>query len=304
MPPSRPLILVVDDEPINIEVMAVALDSEFEVICAGSGPEALKLARETEPDLVFLDVVMPGMDGYEVCARLKADPSTSNIPVIFVTALEGLEDEERGLRMGAIDYVNKPIRPPLLRARARNHVELKRARDQLANRAQIDALTGLANRHAFDNMFRRECQRHHRNGAPLSLVLVDIDHFKTFHEHYGSVLGDDCLRQVAAILHDANSRPADMAARIGSEAFACMLPETPNPGAAAVAERIRQSVENLGVPHGASLTASVITVSLGLVTARDNDLADPTLVLSRADRTLYEAKTHGGNRVCTNFIPE
>ncbi len=293
----RPLVLVVDDEPVNIEVMAETLDIEFDVICAASGTEALSLAADAQPDLIFLDVIMPGVDGYEVCGRLKADPRTSAIPVIFVTALEGLEDEERGLRIGAIDYVTKPIRPPIVRARARNQVELKRARDQLATLARVDGLTGLANRRAFDTALERECLRHLRQKAPMALLLADIDHFKRYNDAYGHVRGDHCLRRVAAVLREATNRPADLTARYGGEEFACVLPDTPAQGARAVAERLRHEVLRLAIPHAGSPAAAQVTVSIGGVAARGARLADPAALVEGADRQLYLAKAHGRNRV-------
>ena len=297
MTDRRPLVLVVDDEPVNIEVMAEALDTEFDVMCAASGAEALTLAVDTQPDLIFLDVIMPDLDGYEVCGRLKADPRTSAIPVIFVTALGGLEDEERALRTGAIDYVTKPIRPPIVRARARNHIAAKRAHDRLATLARVDGLTGLANRQAFDAALERECLRHRRSDAPMALLLADIDHFKRFNDTYGQVTGDACLRRVAAVLHRATSRPADRIARYGGEEFACMLPDTPAAGGIAVAERIRLQVIGMAIPHGTSPTAALVTVSIGGVAARGEGLADPAALMAEADRQLCLAKARGRNCV-------
>ncbi|MFD2137099.1 two-component system response regulator [Novosphingobium resinovorum] len=143
---SRGTILIVDDEVSNIEIMNAVLEDDYEVLFSTSGQQALDTARRSPPDLILLDVLMPGIDGFEVCRQIKADPELADIPVIFTTGLGDTDHEMRGLSLGAIDYVTKPIQPAILRARVGNHVELKRLRDQLANLAVTDALTGLSNR--------------------------------------------------------------------------------------------------------------------------------------------------------------
>ncbi len=296
---DKPAILVVDDETINIELLAELLEDDYDVSFATGGEQALALAASDQPDLILLDVLMPDMDGYDVCARLKQDVTTSGIPVIFITALGDTEAETRGLDLGAVDYVTKPISPAIVRARIRNHIELKRARDTLARLATTDGLTGLANRRSFDDRLATEHRRLGRSGGVMSLILLDIDHFKLFNDTYGHLAGDDCLRQVGRALQGVVRRPADLAARYGGEEFACILPETDAAGAATIAEQIRAAIAALKIPHSASRTADHVTASLGVVTVTcvpDQAITD---IVATADAGLYQAKEAGRNRVGT-----
>ena len=295
--PTR--ILVVDDEPVNIELIADIFDQDHDVLFAVSGEQALKLAATSSPDVILLDVMLPGMDGFEVCSRLKSDPLTRDIPVIFITGLGDTAAETKGLELGAMDYIAKPINPPVVRMRVSNQIELKRARDQLGQLASTDGLTGLANRRRFDEVLAREHSRHVRSGASLTLIMLDIDHFKLFNDTYGHVRGDECLRAVARVLQTSLHRATDLAARYGGEEFACVLPDSDSEaGALAVAERIRQGVADLNIPHGGSPTADRVTISLGVVITRCEQTTTPDKIVARADEQLYRAKSQGRNRVC------
>ena len=173
-------ILVVDDSPENLQVMAAVLKEQYKVRVAINGERALALATAPEPpDLILLDVMMPGMDGYEVCSRLKSNPATAGIPVLFVSSCDEEEDEARGLSVGAIDYIIKPIRPSIVQARVRNHIALKRSRDLLQRLTTQDHLTGISNRRRFDDYLEMEWRRAAREHAPISLISMDIDHFKS-----------------------------------------------------------------------------------------------------------------------------
>lgn len=297
MTDSGGVILVVDDEPDNIELISAALEDQHHVIFATHGDEALALAVAQRPDLILLDVVMPAPGGYEVCRRLKADPATASIPVIFVTGLDSQEDEAKGLELGAIDYVTKPVSPPILCARVRNHLELKRARDQLEVLSASDSLTGLANRRRFDTVLAAEIARHRRNLEPLSLVLIDVDHFKAYNDAYGHVAGDACLRRVAEAIASAARRPPDLVARYGGEEFVCVLPETDQRGALRVAEQVRAAVAALGVPHERSSAAGTVTASVGVITTYCDDDLGPNELVALADGQLYGAKSEGRNMV-------
>jgi PleD family two-component response regulator len=170
-------VLVVDDEIANIELLNEILGSKYEVLFASYGQEAIDIAQLQKPDLILLDIVMPEMDGYEVCMRLKADTRTKNIPIIFITAMGQDEDEARGLKIGAIDYITKPIRPLIVQARVRNHLELKSYRDFLENLSGTDGLTGIANRRRLDETIEREWRRCVRGHSSISLILMDVDLF-------------------------------------------------------------------------------------------------------------------------------
>lgn len=189
---AKPVILVVDDEITNIEIVSAALEDEYEISLALSGDQALEIAHLSNPDLILLDVVMPGLDGYEVCRRLKQDSLMADVPVIFTTSMDGAEAEVRGLSAGAIDYVTKPFQPVALRQRIGNHVQMKRARDELSELAMHDPLTGLANRRLLEQRLHSELAQQ-RDGGELALLLLDIDYFKRFNDTYGHPAGDHCL---------------------------------------------------------------------------------------------------------------
>jgi diguanylate cyclase (GGDEF)-like protein len=296
VPASGGTILIVDDDSGNIEVLADLLESEYEVVFATSGAQALELVHRSAPDLVLLDVMMPGMDGYELCAHLKGDGETADIPVIFITGLDDAAAETRGLELGAVDYVTKPFSPAIVRMRVRNHMELKRSRDAITQLAITDGLTGLANRRRFDETLDLEYRRHSRSGGWFSLILLDIDHFKAFNDTYGHVAGDDCLRNVAGAVGAAR-RTSDLAARYGGEEFACILPETHERGAMTVAQAIQSGIRALAIPHGASSTTNRVTASLGVVSTLCSPAMTSLDVVTAADAALYRAKAEGRDRI-------
>ena len=297
VPLGRPKVLIVDDAPAKLHTLNAILAGEVDVLFATGGVEALEVARAERPDLVLLDVIMPGMDGYQVCQALKDDPETSAIPVIFVTAMGEVDDETKGLELGAIDYIVKPYSAAIVRVRVRNHLELKRHRDALRDLAAYDGLTGIANRRTFDSYLHREWNRSMRAGASLALILLDIDHFKAFNDHYGHAAGDDCLRQVAAALAGGLKRAADVVARFGGEEFACVLPATDTDGAIAMAEQLRERVAGLDIPHVAAGSVGRVTISLGVAAGVPAPDDDPLDLVRMADEMLYRAKRGGRNRV-------
>lgn len=293
---ERPRILVVDDQPTNIQTLYQVLKGEYDVAMATNGSQAIELCQRRPPDLVLLDVVMPGIDGFEVCRRLKADPATRDVPVIFVTARDSTEDETLGLEVGAVDFIAKPVNPPVVRARVRTHVALKRQADLLRSMAFNDGLTGVANRRWFDERLQVEWLRCRRNKVPLSLILFDLDHFKAYNDRYGHQAGDDCLRAVATAMKSRLGRPGDLLARYGGEEFVCLLPETPMEGARAKADDLGQAVLDLGIAHGDSATAEVVTISRGVATALPAVDGAQNELLQHADEKLYAAKRAGRNR--------
>lgn len=296
MDSPRPTILVVDDEQINIRLLAETVNDLGKVIFAMDGATAIKMATEQQPDLILLDVKMPGMDGYSVCAQLKEGDDTRNIPVMFVSAM-GEEGEETGLNTGAIDYIHKPFRPAIVKARVRNQLDLKRYRDALEDIAFHDGLTGLANRRSFDLHYADEVRRAHRNKKPLTVVLFDIDHFKNYNDTYGHGKGDACLRIVGEALAAPQNRPGDMLARYGGEEFVGVFPDCNISGAELICETLRMSVEQLEIPHKASSAGDVVTVSVGSVTAIPETPELMKDLLEKADQQLYLSKQNGRNRV-------
>jgi diguanylate cyclase (GGDEF)-like protein len=296
---TRPLILIVDDTPINIQLLAEALRTDYRVKVAASGPAAFDvIARHGVPDLVLLDIMMPVMDGYEVCRKLKADPATMNIPVIFVSAKADAVDEEFGLRLGAVDYITKPFNLPIVSARVQNHINLKKKADLLESLAMLDGLTHIPNRRRFDEFLDTEWKRAKRSGRPIALIMADIDHFKEYNDHYGHGAGDAALKKVAQALVDASQRPADLVARYGGEEFVALLPETDFEGVRLMAERLRAVVESLHILHEYSDAARWVTISVGFAYEEPADERSVNALLEQADRMLYRAKEEGRNRCC------
>ncbi|QWV92297.1 diguanylate cyclase [Geomonas oryzisoli] len=307
---ARGKILIVDDTTTNIDILYQILKGEFDVLFAKSGVDGIRMVREHTPDLVLLDVMMPDMDGYEVCRTLKQDPATAGLPVVFVTAMGNDEDETRGLELGAIDYLTKPIRPPIVLARVRNHVELKHRGDlleqlsrelaqknrELEELARQDGLTGVSNRRHFDESLRSEVQRATRNGRNLSLIMCDIDRFKQFNDLYGHPAGDTSLQLVGELLRKSFKRAGEVVARYGGEEFAVILPDTSAELAGHLAERLRLELMAHALPHAHS-EFGVVTMSIGVaggLATRDHGVE---WYISSADDALYRSKAQGRNRV-------
>jgi diguanylate cyclase (GGDEF)-like protein len=294
---KRSVILIVDDTVANIEILNAALEGDYDICFATSGEEALAIAIETQPDLILLDVLMPGIDGYEVCRRLKANPLVADVPVIFVTGRNDQEAEVQGLLVGAIDYVTKPISPVIVRARVRNHLEMKFMRDRLAELAATDALTGMNNRRRLEQSLTLETARLARSNDWLSVIMVDIDFFKQFNDTYGHPAGDRCILLVGQAINKAVRRAVDLTARYGGEEFVAVLPGATYEAAMMVAHNILDQVHDLDIPHTWSAAAAHVSVSLGVATARCAPAADPARWIRAADLQLYEAKAAGRNRV-------
>ena len=417
----KPAILIVDDAPDNLGVLrTMMLRQGYQTFVATSGERALDIALRVKPDLVLLDIVMPGIGGLEACRCLKASPATAHIPVIFMSARSETADIVAGFDIGAADYIPKPLRMEEVCARVRAQLRMrstsetqsaqadrlrmivnsmdqglliveasgriqyanpacdrylgyrpeelvgrllaelledaepqdaggaiaqgmrevrirhrdgslramdltmtpmhaddglfvallhdithhKQFEDALQRAAMLDPLTQIANRRHFDAFLEKEWQRAIRNAQPLSLVVLDVDHFKLYNDSLGHAAGDACLQKVAQALQDHAARPTDLAARYGGEEFAIILPDTDGAGARAVAEKIRQAVQALGIAHADSPCAAV-TISLGVHTCRpaaDSEAA-PLACIEAADALLYQAKMDGRNRLATCAEP-
>jgi diguanylate cyclase (GGDEF)-like protein len=286
----RPRLLIVDDQPVNIQALHRVFAEDCQVLMATDGTRALQLCRERQPDLVLLDVQMPGMDGHELCAELKADPLLRSIAVIFVTSQGQPEDETRALDAGAADFITKPFNPSVVRARVRTQLTLKAQSDLLRELAFVDGLTGVHNRRHFDERFIAETRRAQRTRAPLAIALADVDHFKRYNDALGHLAGDDCLRRVAAALRACLRRPTDLLARYGGEEFVCLLPDTDLAGAIGVAQLMEDTVRALALPHPG--VDGSVTISLGV--SAGNQAQG---LVEAADRALYLAKAAGRGRV-------
>ena len=307
----RQKVLVIDDDPGAIKTMSRILAGLADVQFATNGEDAIRLMRESLPALVLLDAEMPGMSGFQLCDLIKADETLADVPVIFVTSHCEPEFEIAGFEIGAVDFIAKPVSPPLLAARVKTQLRIQALAEDVRRISTVDSLTEIMNRRAFDELLQREWRRTRRARNPVSLILVDVDHFKLYNDRYGNPAGDRCLQAIAGALSRACLRPADTVARYGGEEFALLLPETPRAGAEHVAMRILQQIEALGIAHAASLTSSHVTASVGL-SSYDRDAADwidspaesrfveesaatisPQTLRKAADNALYAAK-HAG----------
>jgi len=290
-------VLVVDDAAVNRQVLGDLLKADHTVILAKNGKQALELAAQHLPDLILLDVVMPEINGYEVLARLKAEPRTAAIAVIFITGLDTPEDEAHGLTLGASDYITKPFNFAVVQARVRCHLQLARQRRMLETLANVDGLTEIANRRHFDACYAIEWEQALRLGRPLSLAILDIDFFKNYNDHAGHAMGDRVLQSVASALVNGMQRASDLVARYGGEEFALLMPDTDIADAADLSNRLRETIGSLAMPHPDSTAADRITVSFGGATLRPGSRESAVDLLKAADDHLYRAKHEGRNRV-------
>ncbi len=295
--PDHPRLLLVDDDPVSLRLAASLLDADYTLLVTISGRGALELVREG-PELILLDHHLPDLEGLEVCRRLKADPASAAIPVIFVTSNQDPALEAAGLEAGAMDFVTKPYSAAVLRARVRTHIALKRQTDQLTQLAQHDSLTGVANRRTFDQHLEKEWRLAQRHQTPLSLVMIDADHFKDVNDSFGHQAGDQCLRGIARCVSAQLKRPADLLARYGGEEFVLLLPRTDAAGASWLAEAIRAEIETaFARAADAGRQVPRLTASLGCATRIPAADDSPETLLRLADRNLYRAKAGGRNRV-------
>lgn len=293
-------VLVIDDVEMNATLIAGVISTLCEVQTATSGQRGLDIVAWYHPDLILLDLMMPDMDGFEVFRRLKNNPNTAHIPVIFLTGSADTSAEEVGLNMGAADFISKPFRTAVLLARVRNHLQLAQQRHLLERLSHSDGLTGIANRRYFNTMLLREYHRMQRHNHPLALVMLDVDDFKAFNDHYGHVHGDECLQLVSQAIADCMHRPGDMVARYGGEEFVCLLPETDQAGAIKIANDIQAAIARLKLPHVQAQAADFVTVSIGVAAALPSALANSQQLLSMADARLYRAKRSGRNRMVSS----
>ncbi len=318
-------ILIVDDSSTDLEVLFDFLtEAHFEVLMARDGESAIKTVKSTCPDLILLDIIMPGIDGFETCSRLKANESTQDIPVIFMTALSQTAVVVKGFQLGAVDYILKPTQQEIVLARVSTHLTiqklkhslqaknarlqqeieqrqraeaaLQKANQELQLLATLDSLTQVANRRRFDECLDLAWRISVREQVPLSLLLCDVDFFKLYNDAKGHQAGDECLYQVAQAMKGVIKRPADLVARYGGEEFAVVLPNTHGEGAFKVAEQIRLSVKMLAIAHPQSPMSEYVTLSLGVSCTIPCHHCSPEGLIATADRALYQAKESGRDR--------
>jgi diguanylate cyclase (GGDEF)-like protein len=289
---ERPKLLVVDDNESNLDIL-LGLLADYDVIVALDGHSALDLLRQETPDVILLDIVMPGIDGYEVCTRLKAHPRWRDIPILFITAKTDEASLVRAFDVGGSDYVTKPFRARELLARVRIQVEYRRAMEQLRRMAVTDELTGAHNRRAFFELAGRLFEDAQTHAAPLAALMLDLDHFKQINDGYGHAVGDAALRQFAAMVQ-ALLPATHLFGRLGGEEFALLAPGADAQTATELAEQLRAAVAELTLAAAPSHLR--MTVSIGVATLCEG-AADLDALLRQADDRLFEAKRDGRNQV-------
>jgi len=291
-------ILIVEDEVFSRMKLKKILNEFGECVAVESGIDALKsVEKDILPDIIILDILMPNMDGYEVCKQLKDNPRTKDIPVIFISGLINITDEIKGFEMGAVDYIHKPFVPILVKARVRTHIQLKYKSDLLDRLSLFDALTEIPNRRNFNITIEKEMFRALRNKKYISLILIDIDFFKLYNDHYGHVAGDLCLHKIAQAMMSVIKRSSDFLARYGGEEFIIILPELPIEKAMIVSESVRLAVDSLQIPHIKSTVSKNVTISLGVTSVLIKQEINPIELVQDADKALYLAKESGRNCV-------
>lgn len=290
-------VLVIDDVAMNAALISSVVATLCDVRTATSSQQGLVIALQYLPDLILLDVLMPEMDGFEVFRRLKDEPRTAHIPVIFLTGVATENAEELGLNMGAADFIAKPFRTAVLLARVRNHLELVHQRQLLERLSDSDGLTGIANRRYFNTMLSREFGRMQRHHQSLALIMLDVDDFKAFNDHYGHLHGDACLQQVAQTIAQCLQRPGDIVARYGGEEFVCLLPDTELDGALKLAHDIQAAIAALRMSNEQAQATDFVTISMGVAAMMACELSNGQQLLAVADKRLYRAKHSGRNRI-------
>ena len=288
-------ILIVEDETINLNILVEILRDEYSLILEKNGTRAIERAKNQMPDLILLDIMLPDLDGYSIISAFKNNEQTKEIPVIFISSLNDVKDEEKGLMLGAVDYIVKPYNASIIKARVRTHMKLVTQRKLLERIALLDGLTEIPNRRSFSERFALEWDRGVRNNKPLSLIIADVDYFKQFNDYYGHGTGDVALKAIANAFVSVLGRSSDFAARIGGEEFAILLPETTSDGGFEVAEKVRIAIEELNIKHECSPVSEVLTVSLGGVTLIPHEIGCHISMFEMADHQLYESKACGKN---------
>jgi len=288
-------ILVVDDERMNIIALAHFLKPQYEIIVAVDGASAFEAAEKHMPDIILLDIIMPDMSGFEVITNLKDCETTKNIPVIFITGLNSAKDEEKGLSLGAVDYLTKPFNKFIVKSKVKTHLRMSSYIRIIDRLCMLDALTGLPNRQGFETRMNAEWEQAKKEKKPLGLIMIDIDKFKTYNDTYGHPQGDTLLQSIAEVFDKIPGRA--FAARYGSEKFVVLLPDTGADDTFDAADQVWKKI-NEAVIQCAEGTEASATFSFAVISKTpdsDDFFAD---FLGEADKLLHTAKENGGNQIC------
>jgi len=298
---SRQTVLVIDDSQVIHRIVRARIeDLGVDTVDAFNGAEGLQIARREQPDLILLDVNLESESGFDICARLKQDPETYQIPVIFISGAEDAFNKVKAFDLGAVDFVTKPFDPAELKARVRAALKTKALMDMLTTQAQLDGLTALHNRGYFDQRLAQELSAGRRYDRPVGLLLIDVDHFKSINDSFGHPKGDEVLRKLADVMRSA-MRESDICCRYGGEEMAVILAESSPADAYQAGVRLLEEIRNSSALM--AILGRPVTVSIGAACATPDMKATPETLLRDADKALYRAKAAGRNRVATGFDP-
>ena len=297
---SKVRILVIDDEKINLNILIGLLGDRYEVVVALNAKKALEILDKKDVNLILLDIVMPGIDGFEVCSILKKQAHTQDIPVIFITVESDEKTIEEAYGIGGIDFITKPFKPKELLAKVKRELRLQEMQKELQLLASTDPMTKLYNRRYFTNASAHIFDLAKRDKRALSMIMLDIDNFKLVNDTYGHKTGDDVIVNLANILH-TQQRKSDIICRFGGEEFLILLPNTTSKNAEIIAEKIRVSVEKSSIYLNEKKSIHY-TVSLGVSEVGTQNEKNIEEAIKRADKALYNAKETGKNKICTEAL--
>lgn len=292
---ARHALLTITTDQAMVARLREVLGTDQVVLMVPTAREAVTEIQDKGPACVLLDAKLAGLDIHAFCQAMRGDPRTSGIPILLVAATD--QEAFKGLEQGVNDYLLSPLQALVTRTRLHNYTDLGRCLAALRSFSLVDGMTGIANRRRFDDFLTLEWRRNLRNSTPLSIVLMDLDHFRAYNEYYGPQAGEDCLRRVATAFQEATQRPGDLVAFYSKGRFACILPETDTLGAVSVAERMRAELATLAIPHAKSSAAPMLTLSVGAATRIPTGEMEPEELIALAERAMVEAKRAGRNRV-------
>ena len=289
-------ILIVDDSVMQAARLKAILEDEYEITVAHTAEEGLRYASSEGFSLILLDVIMPDMDGFMLLKRMQEEIITRSVPVILITSLSDIQDEERGFMLGAVDYIKKPFHPVIVKARVNTHIKLYGYRKQVEKQSMTDQLTGIANRRRYEEYSCNKWREAVRLKCTFSICMIDIDNFKVYNDTFGHPAGDKVIAAVANVISTHLQRATDFVARYGGEEFIAIISGEEGSKAFQHAKRIKQEIEDLHIPHDPSVSEWV-TVSIGGVTVVPKNGDQYQAYLKIADTMLYDAKRYGRNRV-------
>ena len=294
VPSPKSKILIVDDQIENIQLLHMLLEDDYDIFMATDGEQGVAQCRKHIPDLVLLDVTMPGLDGYQVCDLLKKDISTKHIPIIFITGHVDDSEEVKGFELGAADYIRKPINPTIIEKRIQTQLLLKYQNERLSSLTMLDGLTGVANRRSFFHALQKIWHECVDQDGQLSIIMLDVDDFKVFNYTHGHIAGDTALKMMSHVLQQYFQENLqllqNLVARYNGEEFCCLLPFVSLSDAIIVAEELRTRVETLNIDN------KKLTVSVGVVNTTSNQhITTPELLLFEVNKCLSLAKKSGKN---------